>query len=121
MKLGEMTLSEVGKKLIVLLVFFVVAVMLAPPDLISQIFLAVQMIIVYGILRFIVSRFRSYAQTPESIKKLTTALLCLLSVTITSSMYFFQCYYGLNKSYRQLENEHSKCPPSQQQTQMQSQ
>jgi prolipoprotein diacylglyceryltransferase len=93
---------------IVVFVFFVVAVILAPPDFISQIFLAVQMVIIYGVLRFIVSRFKSYAQTPENIKKLITVLICLLSITITSSIFFFQAYCGLNKSYQQMEDEHSK-------------
>ncbi|MCP4612333.1 MAG: hypothetical protein GY845_26855 [Planctomycetes bacterium] len=113
MKLGEMTLNEVGKKLIVPLVFCVTAAILAPPDPITQISLAVEMLIIYGILRFIVCRFKSYTQTPQDIKKFIIALICLLSITITSSEMLFRRYYHLNKSYRQLEAEHSKCPVSQ--------
>lgn len=116
MKLGEMALNEAGKKLIVPFVFIVVAAILTPPDVVSQIFLAVQMLIIYGVLRFIVSRFRSYAHTPQDIKKLITFFICLLSITIASSLTFYQYYIHINKSYRQLEDEHSKCPISQQQS-----
>ncbi|MBN1807347.1 MAG: hypothetical protein JW837_19025 [Sedimentisphaerales bacterium] len=39
MKLGEMTLNEVGRKLIVPFVFLLVAAILTPPDILSQLVL----------------------------------------------------------------------------------
>jgi len=104
----------------VLMIFCIAAAIMTPPDVISQITLVVVMVIICGFLIFIVSRFKSFAQTPQSIKCLILAMVCLLSITITSSMMFFQVYYHLNKSYRQLEIEHAKCLLSQEQTQMQS-
>jgi predicted membrane protein len=116
MKLGEMAINEVGKKLVVPFVFFVIAAIITPPDVISQLTLAFEMLIIYVILWFIVSRLRSYAQTPQDIKKLITFFICLLSITIASSLTFYQYYIHINKSYRQLKDEHSKCPISQQQS-----
>jgi hypothetical protein len=116
MKLADMTLREVGKKLIIPFVFFVVAAIMTPPDVISQLVFFVEMLIIYGVLRFIVSRFESYPQTPESIKKLIIVLLCLLTITMISSFYFFQCYCSSRKSYDKLEAEHSNRPTSPQQT-----
>jgi hypothetical protein len=101
-------------------IFLVVSAILTPPDIISQLFLTFVMVIICGVLIFIVSRFKSIAQTPKSIKYLILAMVCLLSITISSSIHLFQYYYHLNKSYRQLEIEHSKCPVSQEQTQMES-
>jgi hypothetical protein len=117
MKLGEMTLNEVGKKLIVLLVFFVAAAIMTPPDVVSQITLVVVMVIIYGLLIFIVSRFKSFAHTPQSIKSLIMALVCLLSITMSYSI----SSLGYYQRYHQLRDEHSKCPVSQEQTQIQSQ
>ena len=48
---------------IVVFIFFVIAAIMTPPDVVSQITLAVPMIIVYFILKLIVSRQKSYAQT----------------------------------------------------------
>jgi hypothetical protein len=70
----------------ILLVFFVASVILAPPDIISQIALMIVMLVVCGVLAFIVSRFKSFGQTPESIKKLIVVLVCLLSITIPCSI-----------------------------------
>ena len=116
-------MNKIIKAYIVFMIFCIVAAIMAPPDAISQLTLAVFMAIIYGILWFIVSRFKSYTQTPESIKKLIIVLICLLSITITSSIFFFQGICGLKKSYRQLEIEHSESPAAttQQQTQTQSQ
>jgi hypothetical protein len=102
-------------------IFVITAAILTPPDIVSQITLVVVMVIISGLLLFIVSRFKALAQTPKCIKYLILALVCLLSMTITSSMMFFQGSYHLKKSYRQLEIEHAKCLASQEQTQMESQ
>lgn len=110
-------MSKIGKGLIVLLVFYVVAAIITPPDALSHLVVIVEMLIIYGILRFIVSRFKSYTQTPQNIKKLIMVLICLLSMTIACSIAFFD----YRRSYHRLRAEHSKCPTSQQQTQMESQ
>jgi lysylphosphatidylglycerol synthetase-like protein (DUF2156 family) len=107
-------MSLMVKALIVLLVFAVAAAVITPPDLISQITVIVAMLIIYGLLIFIVSRFKSFAQTPKSIQRLIMALVCLLSITISYSITLFLYYH-------QLRVEHSKCSTSQEQTQMESQ
>lgn len=64
--------------------FLVVAAILTPsPDAFSQIAMALMMTVICGILAFIVSRFKSFGQTPESIKRLIVAFVCLLSITMT--------------------------------------
>lgn len=74
---------KTGMRIItLLLVFSVASAILTPPDVISQIFLMLQMVIVCGVLVFIISRFKSYGQTPESIKKLIMVLVCLVSIII---------------------------------------
>ena len=60
-------MSEWKKAKIIVFIFFVVAAIMSPPDIVSQITLVFIMVIIYGILVFIVSRFKSYAETPESI------------------------------------------------------
>ena len=107
-------MSRYFKALTVLLIFAVSAAIITPPDLLSQITVIVAMLIVYGLLIFIVSRFKSYAQTPQSIKRLIMVLICLLSITISYSITLFLYYH-------QLRVEHSKCPTSQEQTQIESQ
>lgn len=114
-------MSEWKKAQIVVFVFFVAAAIMTPPDVISQLTLVFVMVTIYGLLVFIVSRFKSLAQTPESIKSLITVLVCLLTITISYSIFLFLSCHQLSKSYRQLKIEHSKCPVSQEQTQMQSQ
>jgi len=71
---------------IIVLVFSIVAALITPPDLLSQIVVIVEMVIVCGFLTFIISRFKSFKQTPESIKKLIIIMVCLLSITITCSV-----------------------------------
>ncbi|MHC4537035.1 MAG: hypothetical protein ACYS6K_24055 [Planctomycetota bacterium] len=110
-------MSELAKAQIVLLVFFVTAAIMTPPDVVSQIALVVVMVIIYGLLIFIVSRFKSYAQTPQSIKNLILVLVCLLTITISFSIISFE----YRRNYRRLRAEHSKCPTSQEQTQTESQ
>ena len=107
----------------VFMFFCMVSVILTPPDVISQIALAVQMFFVFAVIWFIVSRFKLLAQTPMNIKILILVLVCLLSVTITSSVVFFRDYYRTKKSYHQMKIEHSQSPAAttQQQTQTQSQ
>ena len=78
---------------IFLLVFSIVAALITPPDVISQITVIVEMVIVCGFLTFIISRFKSLKQTPESIKKLIIVMVCLLSIAISCSVYLlYQCH-----------------------------
>ena len=109
-------MSELAKARIVLLVFFVAAAIMTPPDVVSQITLVVIMVIIYGIQIFFILRFKSFAQTPESIKKLIMVLVCLLAVTMSYSI----TSLGYYQRYHQLRVEHSKCPVSQEQTQVES-
>ena len=76
---------------IFLLVFSVAATLITPPDPASRIVLVFEMVIICGLLTFIISRFKSLKQTPESIKKLIIVMVCLLSVTISYSVTLFQC------------------------------
>lgn len=107
-------MSIMGKALIVFFVFAVAAAVITPPDVSSQLFVIVEMVIICGLLMFIVSRFKSFARTPKSIQRLIMVMVCLLSITISYSITLFLYYH-------QLRVEHSKCPTSQEQTQMESQ
>ena len=49
---------------IILIVFFVAAAILSPPDVISQLTLAIPMIIIYVLLRLVVPQFKSFKHTP---------------------------------------------------------
>ncbi len=87
---------------IFLLVFSIVAALITPPDVISQIIVIFEMIIVYGFLTFIISRFKSLKQTPESIKKLIIVMVCLLSISISCSVTLFQQRHQLSMAYNDL-------------------
>jgi len=72
----------VGRFVIGLIALSFVAAILTPtPDVVPQIALMIMMGVVLGILAFIVSRFKSFGQSPQSIKKLIIVLVCLLSIT----------------------------------------
>jgi len=89
MKISTLIISGI----IFFFVFSVAAAIITPPDLISQITVIVEMVIVCGFLTFIISRFKSLKQTPESIKKLIIVMVCLLSISISYSVtLFMQCY-----------------------------
>lgn len=75
--------------IMVLIVFPLAGAILTPPDVISQMALAIPMMVIYGILTFIVSRFKSFGQTPESIKRLIVVLVCLLSITMVYTITSF--------------------------------
>ncbi len=94
--------------LIVGLVFAVVAAVMTPPDLISQIFLMLEMVAVYGPLVFIVSRFKSFAQTPERMKTVIVVLVCLLAIATTCAATFFQYSRQTNVRYHELLYEQSE-------------
>jgi hypothetical protein len=79
------------------------------------------MFIICGVLIFIITRFKSFAKTPQRIKCLILAMVCLLSITITSTIFLFMRCHGLGKSYLKLKNEHSERSDSQKQTQIESQ
>jgi len=91
-----------------LLVFSIVAALITPPDVISQITLIFGMLIVCGLLTFIISRFKSLKQTPESIKKLIIVMVCLLSISITCSVTFFIQRHQLSIAYNDLRTEQSE-------------
>jgi len=89
-----MEISTIIRSLKVLIfVFFIAAAVISPPDVISQITLAVEMVIVYGLLTLVISRFKSLSQTPETIKKLIFVLVCLLSISIVYCVTFFLYWY----------------------------
>ena len=110
-------MSIMKKTLIVLLIFAVAAAIITPADPLSHLVVTIEMLIIYCILMFIVSRFKSYAQTPQDIKKLIMVMICLLSMTIAYSVTSF----SYRRNYHHLRVEHFKCPASQEQTQMESQ
>ena len=70
------------------ILFLIVAAFISPPDLISQITIAVMMAVIYGLLTFIISRSKSLAQTPADIRKLIAVLVILLSVSFSLSLIF---------------------------------
>ena len=73
----------------VLFIFPLVAAILTPPDVIAQVYMMSIMTLVGGILAFIISRFKSYKQTPQSIKILIIVFVLLLSITIAYSVMSF--------------------------------
>jgi Sec-independent protein secretion pathway component TatC len=93
---------------IILVVFSIVAALMTPPDLISQIVVIFEMVIVCGFLTLIISRFKSLKQTPESIKKLIIVLVCLLSISITSSVTFFMRCHQMRIDYHNLRTQQSE-------------
>lgn len=72
--------------LIVWVFFGIAAAVITPPDIISTITTEVLMFMVFGVVYFVVSRFESFRQTPQSMKTVITALVCLLSVTTVFSL-----------------------------------
>ena len=94
--------------LIVGLVFAVAAALITPPDLISRVFVMFEMVVAYGVLLFIVSRFKSFAQTLERMKTVIVVLVCLLSITVTCAATFFQGYCQTNVRYHKLLYEQSE-------------
>ena len=90
-----MKTSTLIRAWIILLVFSIVAALITPPDAVSQIVVIFEMVIVGGLLTFIISRFNSLKQTPESIKKLIIVMACLLSISISCSVTLFQQCYQL--------------------------
>jgi len=71
---------------IALPVFLLAAAFVTPPDVISQIVATFEMAIVFGLLTLTVSWFKSFKQAPENTKKMIIVLVCLLSITIVSSI-----------------------------------
>jgi len=65
---------------IILIVFFIAAAILSPPDVISQLTLAIPMIIIYVVLRLVVPQFKSFKQTPTNVIALKMAYMCFLSI-----------------------------------------
>lgn len=72
-------------------IFPFVAAIITPPDVISQIFVIIEMAIIYGLLTLLISRFKSIKQTSEDIKILIVILVGLLSITIPCSITLFWC------------------------------
>ena len=65
--------------LITIILAFVLASSLAPPDTISQIILGFEAAFVCGLLIFIITRFKSFSETPITMQKIMLGLVCLLS------------------------------------------
>ena len=89
-------------------VFAVAAAVITPPDLISQISLMLEMVVAYGVLVFIVSRFKSFAQTPERMKTVILVLICLLSIAVTCATMFFVGYQQVRTRYYRVLYEQSE-------------
>ena len=68
---------------IVLLILFISAAILSPPDVVSQLTMAIPMLIIYVILRIFVSRFKLIEQTSRNINMSTIVLICLLSIIVS--------------------------------------
>ena len=80
----------VGRFVIGLIAFSFVAAILTPsPDPVSQIALMIMMGVVLGVLALIVSRFKSFGQAAQSIRRLIIVLVCLLSITTAYSAMSF--------------------------------
>ncbi len=103
-----MRISTLTRAWIILLVFSIVAALITPPDVISQIIVIFEMIFIYGLLTLIISRFKSLKQTPESIKKLIIVMVCLLSISISSSVTLFMQCYQLSIANDDLRTEQSE-------------
>ena len=99
---------KISTLLIVGLTFLVAAAIITPPDLISQIIVIFEMLIVCGLLAFIISRFKSFKQTPESIKKLIIVMVCFLSITISYSVTLFLYCHQKMAVNRNLSTEQSE-------------
>lgn len=96
--------------IMIVFVFPFVAAILTPPDIISQMALAIPMMVIYGILTFIVSRFKSFGQTPQSIKRLIVVLICLLSITMTVCVVSFLDRIHRHREYSSVSEESSESP-----------
>jgi len=103
-----MRISRLTRVWIILLVFSIAAALITPPDVVSQIVVIFEMLIVYGLLTFIISRFKSLKQTPESIKKLIIVMVCLLSISISCSVTLFTQCYRLSIANDDLRTEQSE-------------
>jgi tellurite resistance protein TehA-like permease len=97
-----------GTLLVVGLVIAVAAALITPPDLISQIFAMLVMVAVCGLLLFIVSRFKSFAETPERMKTVIAVLVCLLSIAVMCAATFFTAYRRASIRYHELLYEQSE-------------
>jgi len=102
-----MKASILIRAMIVLVVFSIAAALMTPPDPISQLTIMFGVLIVYGLLTLIISRFKSLKQTPESIKKLIIVMVCLLSISITCSVTFFMQCHQLKIAYHNLRTVQS--------------
>jgi len=77
------TLREIWWKSSVLsTVFLIAAVIVSPPDVISQITLAAGMGIVYGVVSLIVRRFEWFKRAPETSKRSIAVAVCLFSILV---------------------------------------
>ena len=94
--------------LIVGLVFAVAAAVITPPDLISEIFAMLVMVAVCGLLLFIVSRFKSFAETPERMKTVIVVLACLFSIAVMCAATFFAGYQQVKTRYHKVLQEQSE-------------
>jgi len=103
-----MRISRLTRVWIILLVFSIVAALITPPDVVSQVVVIFEMVFIYGLLTLIISRFKSLKQTPESIKKLIIVIVCLLSISISCSFTLFMQLYQLRTANDDLRTEQSE-------------
>ncbi len=94
--------------IMVILIFPVTGAIITPPDVISQVVVVFEMMIIYGVMLFIVSRFKSLKQTPENIKRLIIVLVCLLSISTIYTVTLFGCCRGLQKRIEQSKQVESE-------------
>jgi hypothetical protein len=83
------TLTIVG------LFFLVAAAFITPPDAISQLTAALGMAVIYVLLTLAISRFKSFVQTPATMTKVITVLVCLLSVAVIYATILLQDCFRL--------------------------
>ena len=89
--------------------FLIMAAILTPsPDVFSQVVMAFMMTLVCWTLAFIISRFKSFAQTPESVKRLIVVFVCLLSITMTVCVVSFLDRIHRHREYSSVSYESSE-------------
>lgn len=77
------TVKEINRKISILfLVFFIASAFIAPPDVLSQIILAAEMMIVFGVVFLIASGFRSYKEASQSKRIKIVIAACMFSIFV---------------------------------------
>ena len=77
-----MTDSTLITILIILSIFPIVAAIITPPDVVSQLILAAEMAIIFGVVIFVISRLKWFTESPETRKRTVTIAVCLFSIFV---------------------------------------